>query len=298
MLQIALLVVFAIWLSAPVSPPAGDLSPAAGAAVMVVGFGAIVLSVAIWSRLLRNVPIRDLQKRMARYTWITLLARAAIPAWFATSLFVFGWKGLVEGWLAPVHLDGDAIYTPGILIGSLPPMAALMGLIWAQFPVDQSLREQSILVQLNEDLPFAPTPQFWPYFFAKLRMGILFTLAPAGALVVLHDLCWLAINPILSRWQSISIHPSAIDAAASIPAAVAIAILAPEILRRVLQTERMADSPLRRRLEAIGAKYRIAFKDVLLWRTSYQMGNAAVMGFVRQTRVCAPQRPARRDDDG
>jgi Zn-dependent protease with chaperone function len=284
MLRIALLVVFAIWLYAPGEPPAGNISYREGAVVLIAGYAAIVLSIAVWSRMMRRIPIRDLQRRMRRYNWVAVLARAVVPAWFAVGVLVFGWKGLIDGILTPFYLDSSRVYTPGILLGSLPAALALMGLIWAQFPAELSLREQNILVQLNEDLPFSPTPGFWTYFNAKFRLGILFTAAPVIALLALRDLFWLGIDPILSHWQWFAERPSTVDAVASVPAAVAILILSPEILRRVLQTERMADSPLRRRLEAICGKYRIGFRDVLLWKTSYQVGNAAVMGLIRQTR--------------
>jgi Zn-dependent protease with chaperone function len=284
MLRLALLVVFAIWLYAPPTPPLHNFTYAQGAIVLFTGYAIIVFAVALWSILIRRTPIRDFQRRMRRFNWIALISRAIIPAWFAVGVFILGWKGLIDGWLANFHIYGDAIYTPGLLIGSLPAAVALIGLIWAQFPAEASLREQSILIQLNEDLPFSPIPKFWDYFNAKFRLGILFTAAPVIALLILRDIFWLFLNPILMHWPWFAIHPSAIDAIASAPAALAILILAPEILRRVLQTQRMPDSPLRRRLDAICARYKIGYRDVLLWRTNYQVGNAAVMGLIRQTR--------------
>src|SRR5208282_5508295 len=119
---------------------------------------------------------------------------------------------------------------------------------------------------------------------AKFRAEILFTAAPIMILLILRDIFWVGLHPLLTRWVWFAIHPSAVDAAASAPAAVGILCLAPEILRRVLPTEPLPDSPLRRRLETICDRYRIRFRDVLLWRTSYQVGNAAVMGLFRQTR--------------
>jgi STE24 endopeptidase len=283
MLRFAILIVYGIWLYAPDIPPAGRIGYGAGAGALVGGYIILIFAMSVWSRMLRRVPIVDLQRLMGRINWISLTARAMVPAWFAAGVFAFGWKQLVDSWLTQVHL-GDGLYTPGLLLGSLPAVAALMGLIWAQFPAEQSMREQSLLVQLNEDLPFCAPPTFRTYFNAKFRLGILFTAAPVLVLLVLRDIIWLAIHPILAHWDWFATHPSAVDAIASAPATLAILILAPEILRRVLQTEPMPDSPLRRRLEAICAKYRIGYRDVLLWRTGYQIGNAAVMGLIRQTR--------------
>ncbi|MGA3065716.1 MAG: M48 family metalloprotease [Tepidisphaeraceae bacterium] len=284
MLRFAILIVYAIWLYAPPMPPAGRIGYASGAAILIAGYVVLVLAMSVWSRMVRRVPIRDLQRRIGRINWISLTARTAVPAWFAAGLFAFGWKGLIDGWLTHYHLGGDGLYTPGLILGTLPAVAALMGLIWAQYPAEQSLREQNILVQLNEDLPFCAPPTFPAYFNAKFRSGMLFTAAPVIVLLILRDIFWLVLNPILTRWDWFATHPSAVDMIASAPATLCILILAPEILRRVLQTVPMPDSPLRRRLETICWKYRIGYRNVLLWQTSYQVGNAAVMGLVRQTR--------------
>jgi STE24 endopeptidase len=61
-------------------------------------------------------------------------------------------------------------------------------------------------------------------------------------------------------------------------------LLAPELLRRILQTEPMPAGPLRQRLQEVCRRHRIGYRDVLLWRTDHNMGNAAVMGLIPQTR--------------
>src|SRR6185312_5614392 len=67
-------------------------------------------------------------------------------------------------------------------------------------------------------------------------------------------------------------------------AAAAIFLLAPAILRRVLHTEPLANSPLRRRLEALCRRTGVTYREILLWRTGNNVGNAAVMGFVPRFR--------------
>jgi STE24 endopeptidase len=64
----------------------------------------------------------------------------------------------------------------------------------------------------------------------------------------------------------------------------AIFLFAPEILRHVMQTRPLPDSPLRSRLHEICQRSRIRYRDILLWQTSHQVSNAAVMGFVPQAR--------------
>ena len=84
--------------------------------------------------------------------------------------------------------------------------------------------------------------------------------------------------------------PNATDAAKTIEwtlvplSAARVFIFAPEILRRVLQTQPLPDSPLRRRLEEMCRRAGLRYRDILLWRTGNNMGNAAVMGVVPQVR--------------
>jgi len=84
--------------------------------------------------------------------------------------------------------------------------------------------------------------------------------------------------------------PAATEAAKTIEwilvplSAALVFILAPEILRRVLQTQSLPDSPLRQRLEEMCRRAGLRYRDILLWRTGSTMGNAAVMGVLPQVR--------------
>ncbi|MBC8108737.1 MAG: M48 family metalloprotease, partial [Anaerolineae bacterium] len=51
-----------------------------------------------------------------------------------------------------------------------------------------------------------------------------------------------------------------------------------------LQTQPLPDSPLRRRLEQICRRSNLRYKEILLWQTNNNMGNAAVMGVLPQVR--------------
>jgi STE24 endopeptidase len=67
-------------------------------------------------------------------------------------------------------------------------------------------------------------------------------------------------------------------------AATTVFILAPEILRRVLHTQRLPETPLRRRLETMCRRHGLRYRDILLWHTDNNMGNAAVMGVLPRLR--------------
>ena len=67
-------------------------------------------------------------------------------------------------------------------------------------------------------------------------------------------------------------------AAVSLLSAGSVFLLAPAILRHVLNTRPLADSPLRQRLEAMCKTAGLGYREILLWHTDNHMGNAAVMG--------------------
>jgi STE24 endopeptidase len=279
------LLVFVIWMSSPAAPAAGGISPLWGCAIFL-GFHAIpVALLALWSRRVASTAHFDpIQQRLRRFNATLYIARLLVPAWMAVGVFLLGWKSLVIGALSHTFLGRISVDFPGLIVGCLPSFAAWMALWWAQFPADQALKEQNILIQLNENLPFHPPPNFRTYFFVNLRLQLLFTIAPALVLVLLHDVLSLILPPIFHHIPVIADRQDVIEALISLPTFAVFLLFSPEILRRVLQTERMPDCPLRRRLENIARRNGVGFRDVLLWKTRYQMGNAAVMGFVPRFR--------------
>jgi STE24 endopeptidase len=167
---------------------------------------------------------------------------------------------------------------PQMFLGTLPAMMAWAGLWWAQYPVDHSLREQNVLENLNDDLPVHAPPSFLQTANANFRLQIGFTLLPVVVILLMRDvtIAALAITGVQGA--------GGIENYIMPPAALAVFLFAPELLRRVLHTERLADSPLRRRLEAMCHQAKLGYRDILLWRTGGTMGNAAVMGLFSRVR--------------
>jgi STE24 endopeptidase len=277
------LIVFVIWMSSPPAPHS-DVPALQGTLIFLGVYIALALFLAVWSRrVARNIDKRGIHKRLQRFNRTVAGARVLIPGWFGVAVFFLGWKSLVTGWLAhaPVLLSIDS---PGLLLGTLPAFLTWMALWWAQFPAEQALREQNFLIQVNENLPVHAPPSLWTYFLVNLRLQLLFTLAPVLLLIMLHDVLGMALPPVLGRVPFLRQHEVLIEVCISLPSLLFLIAFSPEILRRVLDTEQMPDSILRRRLETICHRHRIGFRDILLWKTRYQMGNAAVMGFIPYSR--------------
>ncbi len=279
------LTVFAIWMSSPAAPAVHGMGTWAAIAAFIGGYALIVLALRLCSaHVAQGSHSNQIQQRLLRFNQLMYGARVLIPSWFAVGIFCLGWKTLVQGSLEHTGLGKLTIESPGLLLGSLPAFAALMGLWWAQYPADRAVRDRNVSTQLGHGIPVHEPPGFWSYIGTQIRLGLLFTVAPAVILVALRDVLSLALPPLLNHTEFIRQRQGIVDAIISLPSLVGVLVLGPELLRRVLHTESMPDCPLRRRLEEICRRCGVGYRDVLLWHTRNQMGNAAVMGFVPRFR--------------
>ncbi|HVT89933.1 MAG TPA: M48 family metallopeptidase [Tepidisphaeraceae bacterium] len=285
---ILLLSVLLVWMCRSITPAsrASYFGPVEGTTLFFFGLLLVVLFMGLWSRMLaRRVCGDNLHRSLNRFHKSMFAARVAIPVWFGIAIFAMGWGSVVDRLLRV--LNDWPVELPGMLLGTLPPLLAWMGLWWAQYPADRALREQSVLIQLDEDLPIHAPPGFWSYFIANLRLQILFTTVPVMLIMFLHDL----INVIALKGFGRNLARSA---AGSMDANIelvlyfvsigVVVLFSPELLRRVLHTQPLPDSPLRQRLEAMCRRTGLKCRDILLWRTDNNMGNAAVMGLIPQVR--------------
>jgi STE24 endopeptidase len=252
----------------------------AAGVVLFLGFYVIlVITMALWSRLLaRRVSGRNLQRSMNRFNWMMQAARYMVPAWFAVGLFALGWGDVVS--LALWPLRRVPVELPALLLASLPAIGAWMALWWSNFPADRALREQAMLIQLDANLPVHAPPSFRSYFTANVRLQLLFTLVPVLLILLARDVLALALW-LTGRAPT---DAAALEGIVMLGATAAVFLLAPEILRRVLHTQPLPDDALRARLEALCRQHRLRYRDILLWRTDHNMGNAAVMGMIPQLR--------------
>lgn len=281
MSRILLLLLFVIWMTWRQSAAVPNEPIDWGAlSTFIAGFIALVLLMGLWSRLIaRHIHGQNLYKSLARFNRSMFVSRLLIPIWLAAGLYTLGWGNIV---LTLLGRAGDlSINTPGAILGTLPALAAWVSLWWSQYPADRALREQSVLAQLERDLPIYAPPPFVSYFTANLRLQLLFTVVPVLLLLLAHDVVTLTI---LRPLRLSSDNSPMLALALMLTAAGLIYIIAPEVLRHILQTNPLKDSPLRRRLEALCRKHNLKYRDILLWQTNASMGNAAVMGVIPRFR--------------
>ena len=282
MSRILLLLIFLLWMAWTPEASAsvgGVADRPLGPAVFLGFYALLVLVMRLWSGLLaRRITHGNLGRALRGYGRVLLVARFLVPTWFGIGLFLLGWGHLVSdltGRLDPVEL-------PGVLLGTLPAFAAWAGLWWSQYPADHSLREHTLLDDLESDLPVHAPPSFRNYFTSNLRLQLLFTAAPVLAILLIRDVLALAV--MAAGGPSALGSAEGVDFATMLISTGLVFVFAPELLRRVLHTQPLPDSPLRRRLEALCRRVGMRYRDILLWRTQNNMGNAAVMGIAPPVR--------------
>ncbi len=287
---ILLVLMFLIWeeSATPVTGHWQRVTPPLGICLFFCGYLVIILAMRLWgTRLARGVVRGDPGRAISRFNRGMSAARLFIPAWFAVGVFVLGWKPLVDRMLGPIA--NWPIVTPGTVLALLPGFTGWMGLWWSQYPVDRALREQNILYQLESDLPVFSPPAFRGYFLNKLRVQVLFTSVPLVVILGLRDLGVVGIAALshthIGRQWGVKLPiTDSLEQSLSFASVLLVLLFSPELLRRVLHTQRLPESDLRQSLCDLCSNAGIRCREILLWQTQNNMGNAAVMGLVPRVR--------------
>lgn len=284
MARLALLAILMCWMSWSKGLGAGDpadLSPTMALAIFLGGYALLLLGMRAWGYWACRRAIEGSSGALFRFHQAMNIVRLMVPAWLGIGIYCLNWGSIVQSivpWFyrwpsLAMHLE-----CPQVILGTLPAMLTWVGLWWSQYPAERLLREQSVLVNLNDDLPVHASPSFWDTIGAYFRLQVLFTLLPVFLILLLRDLTVISLALANVR------DAKGIENWVMVPATVAVFLFAPELLRRALRTERLADSPLRRRLEAMCRDAKLGYREILLWRTDHSMGNAAVMGLFPRVR--------------
>ena len=261
------------------------IPPSIGVPVFLAGFCLLVLFQRRQGRRFGQGFVgAEPRRALNRFNLSISMSRVLIPLWFAAGVYLLGWDNSTLG-----PISGWSVLTPAILLGIMPGLLAWIGLWWAQFPVDRTVREQNTLSQLEADLPVFSPIGFGDYFMLKLRVQLLSVLVPWLVIQGLHDAVFLVLktisdNPNARNFLSAAWMENWGDSILSLCCLLIVVLISPELLRRVLGTQRLGDLPLRQSLERICLSSGIGCRDILLWRTHHSLGNAAVMGIFPRVR--------------
>ena len=246
-------------------------TPIWGTAVYCCVLGGIVAAMWLWSRRAMRRTTMYVTAAIPKFHQGIFFARWAILTIHLVALFTFGFGDLIRDTM-PNFIGPDSAVPAAVSL--VPVLLAWIGLLWAQFPLDRAIREQNALYAFEFGEPVHAVPTLRQYLFAGIRQQILFTLAPLVLAGVVRDVLHVAAMTLGFR-STVNL-----DTLLWLATGVTVFVMAPEILRRVLPTEPLPDSPLRTRLETICHDLGLRYRDILLWHTHHTLGNAAVMGIV------------------
>jgi Zn-dependent protease with chaperone function len=145
---------------------------------------------------------------------------------------------------------------------------------WAQYPADNALRAKRMLIDFDNGAQLFRPPPLWTYLLSQLRLQVLFTAIPILLILLMHDIVLL----VLWRGFKINVEQSAAEGLITFACALAIFLVVPEVLVRVLPTQVLPRSALRDRMEAMCRAHKLRFRNILIWRTENRIANALVMG--------------------
>jgi STE24 endopeptidase len=285
---ILLVLLFVVWESSADAAHWTLLPPAPGIPLFFTGYALLILLARLGAnRVARGLVRGDLGRAVDRFNIIMSLARGFIPLWLGAAIYLLGWRSVVDRLLGPVAQW--PLILPGAVLGLTPAFIAWMGLWWSQYPLDRALREQNLLYQLEADLPVFAPPVFRGYFLNKLRVQLLFTIVPLLLILALRDLATVGVAGIShttagQRWGVQLPISDSVDSVLSFGSVLIVLLFSPELLRHVLHTQRLPESPLRQSLSELCTEAGIRCREILLWRTQNNLGNAAVMGLLPRIR--------------
>lgn len=172
----------------------------------------------------------------------------------------------------------DAVGTVEVLIGSwvgldemlavAPPIMALLAISWAEYPLQDRVRQAMMMRQLDQGgLPERP-PTRIEATASALRAMLAMPLCPILLIVCWHEAIELALRDV-DAWIA-----RTIDTAGTI----AIVLAAPAIIVRVLGTHAFDDGQLAQRVRELGTAMGTRVRGIRLW--THASANAALLGIV------------------
>ena len=209
----------------------------------------------------------------SRARWLTILLAATIL--YSTSL-PQAVLALIARTPIPRGPDGQFPIVPELLF-ILPIVAGWMAIWTASYFLQSAGRERSMPFQLAQALPVHEMPtlgrylalqcrhNFFPFVFLVLEVSVMWAVWGVVRLFPTHA----TAEQIANRANIIGEFLGPVVAIVTLPW-----LLIP------LWSTTPLTGPLRGRLDAIAARYKLRFRNILIWRTEHMVLNAAILGWM------------------
>ena len=176
-------------------------------------------------------------------------------------------------WAGLLH-QSRLVLGNSILIDELVVMTPTLTMViwawWAYYPVDRSIREASLIGQIDAGLPVWPILTRRHYLISQIRHQLTYLFVPLMLVLAWSELVRDFAGP---QWDGLST-----------PALFAglgcVVLFAPVMIRWLWDTTPLPPGRLRHMLTQMCQRHRVGVRELLVWRTFGGMINAAVMGLV------------------
>jgi Zn-dependent protease with chaperone function len=225
-------------------------------ALLALGAGALTL---------RRLRAGSVEGAAATHAWAFLVTRVACLGLFGVQVWLFGWPDLA-------HRLGLRSWILVDVLVALLPYALHLVTIW------------TISYRAERRFRFSRWSSAGYVVFQTRQL--LLPLLPLLSLIAIRDALELLAGyvPAVERYHLWLEHLVPVQWATIIGLFVLVTLIAPLLFKLLWRMRPLPDGPLRRRLEAFGARVGFRARDILLWPTSGNVLNAAIIGILPRLR--------------
>jgi Zn-dependent protease with chaperone function len=233
---------------------------------------------------------------------VAVVALVALPACARTAAYQGSWRMLRRGlrlaqmlrWLVVIPFAGWCVTADGVgaveaFLGSwvgldealavAPPLLVLLAIAWAEHPLHDRLRQATMVRQLDEGGHLERPPTRIEATIGRARMMLAMPLVPVFVLVCWHE----TVELVLHGRSEVLLR--SIDFAGTL----AVIMVAPAIIVRVLGTKPMDSGDFRDRVDHLCQQMGARISGVRLWANP--SANAAIMGLLPWARYMLVTEP-------
>ncbi len=217
----------------------------------------------------------DPNPAQSRYHFFVFLLQTTSLGFFLGNLTLTDWPRLVNAQIG----RGLWFGLPDLVI--LSPFLIHVMLVWIVFyPVDRAIRRLAHPPRLEQGTPVHAVWSFGSYLSFNVRYQILTVAVPLTLIVIGDDAIDHYHHSIVRFTHGLWWAPDVL-----MGALVGVVFLwAPVMLRYIWKTQPIPSGELRTKLELLGRRIPLRYRELLIWHSGGMVVNAAVMGLIAPLR--------------